>query len=145
MRLVGNINHIKQQRENQNQGIELHLDKVEYITYKKDGKYYQPFDYVDELETPLVVTGDCLSRTNDTHLEEGEYKFNVYQKTGEDYILNPDISFAVTTAYDFDADTTILTSTAYVVTISNEAYRELKTDRAKARRQKKGRGRKSNP
>lgn len=139
MRVVGNFRQIKQQRENSNQHIELHLDKVEYITHRKDGKYYQPFDFVDELETPMVITGDCLALANSRHVEEGEYAYRVFDKNGEEYELNEDKHLTLTVAYDFDADTTILTSASYTVTVPNEEFKQIKNDRSQAKKLKKGR------
>ena len=139
MRLTGNIQDIKAKRDSANKGIEIQLDKIEYITHKKDGKYYQPFDFVDELDTPLVITGDCLARISNKQLEEGEYEFQVYDKVGDDYVLNPDKELALTVTYDFDSDLTILTEVYYTVTISNDEFKQLKADRSK---DKKGKGKK---
>ncbi len=138
MRLVGNINQIKQKREDSNREVEIHLDKIEYITHKKDGKYYQPFDYVDELETPLVITGDLLSRVPvpTMHLEEGESEYYVYKQTDEGYAVDENIYLSLLVTYDFDANINILTSAAYMVTIPNDEFQKIKSDRAKARRKK---------
>ena len=143
MRLIGNIQNIKHSRDNRNKDIEVHISTVEYITQKKDGRFFQPFDYVDELETPLIITGDCLARTDNKHLEEGEYEFKVYDKAGEDYELNPNKYLSLSTAYDFDADVTILTSLYYTVTVSNEEFEQIRKERNKAKKQKKGKGRRS--
>ncbi|MBC5773027.1 hypothetical protein H8S95_03040 [Pontibacter sp. KCTC 32443] len=139
MRLTGNIHDIKAKRDDANKGIELQLDKIEYITHRKDGKYYQPFDFVDELDKPLVITGDCLARVSSKQLEEGEYEFQVYDKVGDEYVLNPNKELALTVTYDFDADLTILTEIYYTVTVSNEEFKQIKTERNKA---KKGKGKK---
>ncbi|MDX5421048.1 MAG: hypothetical protein LPK07_01495 [Hymenobacteraceae bacterium] len=143
MRLIGNIQNIKHSRDNRNKDIEVHISTVEYITQKKDGRFFQPFDYVDELETPLIITGDCLARTDNKHLEEGEYEFKVYDKAGDDYELNPNKYLSLSTAYDFDADVTILTSLYYTVTVSNEEFEQIRKERNKAKKQKKGKGRRS--
>lgn len=143
MRVVGNIRQIKQHRDSSNQHIELHLDKVEYITHRKDGKYYQPFDFVEELDTPLVITGDCLALANSKHVADGENSFNVFDKAVDNYELNENKQLELTVAYDFDADTTLVTSATYTVTVSNEEFTQLKSNRNKARKQKKGKGRKS--
>ncbi|PRY10190.1 hypothetical protein CLV24_115107 [Pontibacter ummariensis] len=137
MRLTGNLRDIKTQRDDQLQDIVLHIDKVEYLTQKKDGKYFQPFEFVDELDTPLVITGDRLSRTDTKHLEEGEHEFNVYDKVDGAYELNPNKHLSVTTEYDFDLDLTILTSVSYVVTVSNEEFTEIKQEKHKARKGKR--------
>lgn len=139
MRLTGNIQHIKAKRDSANIGIEIHLDKIEYVTHRKDGKYYQPFDFEDILDTPLVITGDCLARISSKQLEEGEYEFQVYDKVGEEYVLNPNKELALTITYDFDSDLTILTEVYYTVTVSNDEFKQLKSDRSKA---KKGKGKK---
>lgn len=136
MRLKGNIQDIKAKRDSNNKGIEIHLDKIEYITQKKDGKYYQPFDLVVDLAEPVVITGDCLARIPNKHLEEGEYEFEVYDKEGEEYVLNPDKELALTVTYDFDADLNILTEVYYTVTISNEEFKVLKAEQHKARKTK---------
>jgi hypothetical protein len=143
MKLIGNIQDIKNTREDKNKAIEVHVDRVEYITQMKDGRYYQPFDYVDELNTPLVITGDCLSRTNMKPAEEGEYAFQVYDKVDDAYELNPNKELSLTVTYDFDADLTILTSVYYTITVSNEEFRKLKSEKHKERLSRKGKGRKS--
>ncbi|WP_114784178.1 hypothetical protein [Botryobacter ruber] len=139
MRLTGNLLDIKTKREDKNQDIQLEIDKIEYITHKKDGKYFQPFEFIDELETPLVITGDCLARNTTQPLEEGEYEFKVYDKTDDAYVLNPDKQLHVTLEHDFDSGLTILTFGTYVVTVSNEEFQQLKSERAKQKKQKKGR------
>lgn len=139
MRLKGNIQDIKGKRDSNNKGIEIHLDKIEYITHRKDGKYYQPFDLVVDLDVPLVITGDCLARVSSKQLEEGEYEFQVYDKVGDDYVLNPNKELALTITYDYDADLTILTEVYYTVTVSNEEFKQIKAERQKAR---KGKGKK---
>lgn len=136
MRLKGNIQDIKAKRDSNNKGIEIHLDKIEYITQKKDGKYYQPFDLVFDLAEPIVITGDCLARIPNKQLEEGEYEFQVYDKEGEEYVLNPDKELALTVTYDFEADLNILTEVYYTVTISNEEFKVLKAEQHKARKTK---------
>jgi hypothetical protein len=136
MRLTGNLQNIKSRRDDANKDITIQVDRVEYITQKKDGKYWQPFDLDIELETPLVITGDCLARTANKHLPEGESEFNVYDKNGDEYELNPDKQLSVTTAYDFDAGLNIVTEVYYTITVSNEEFKKLKEERHKARRGK---------
>ena len=139
MRVVGNIRQIKQQRDTSNQEVALHLDKVEYITHRKDGKYYQPFDFVEELDTPLVITGDCLALAGAKHVKEGENSFVLFDKVADDYVLNENKQLALTVAHDFDSDTTLVTSATYIVTVSNEEFTQLKSARNKARKQTKSR------
>ena len=139
MKLVGNIRQIKQHRDSGNREIELHLGNIEYITHRKDGKYYQPFDFVDELDSPIVITGDCLALADSRHVAEGENIFRVFDKTGDDYVLNENKQLSLTLAYDFDTDTTILASATYTVTLPNEEFKQLKSERSKARKKNKGR------
>ncbi|WP_161888028.1 hypothetical protein [Pontibacter russatus] len=139
MKLVGNIRQLKQHRDSGNREIELHLDNIEYITHRKDGKYYQPFDFVDELDSPLVITGDCLALADSRHVTDGENTFRVFDKTGEDYVLNEHKQLSLTLAYDFDTDTTILATATYTVTLPNEEFKRLKSERSKARKKNKGR------
>ncbi|MCC9136985.1 hypothetical protein ACFSKU_05465 [Pontibacter silvestris] len=141
MRLIGNILDIKQNRENGNKDIELHISRVNYITQKKDGRFFQPFEYEDELETPLVITGDRLARIDYKHQEEGDFEFKVYDLEAEEYVLNEDKQLSLTLTYDFDADLHILTSLYYEINISNEEFEQLKWERAQARKQQKKRGR----
>ncbi|WP_299759106.1 hypothetical protein [uncultured Pontibacter sp.] len=144
MKLIGNILDIKNTRDSRNSEIELHISRVEYVTHKKDGRFYQPFEFEDELDTPLVITGDCLARINNKLLKEGEYEFEVYDKVDEEYILNPDKQLSLSIEYDFDADVTILSSLYYTVIVSNEEFKEIKAERNKQKKQQqKGRGRKN--
>ncbi|WP_162426006.1 hypothetical protein [Pontibacter pudoricolor] len=136
MRLKGNIQDIKTKRDSANSNIELHIDRIEYITLKKDGKYYQPFELVVDLAEPLVITGDCLARIPNKQLEEGEFEFEIYDKEDEDYVLNPDKELALTVTYDFEADLNILTELYYTVTIDNEEFKLLKAEQHKARKTK---------
>jgi hypothetical protein len=143
MRLTGNINNIKQKRDSEHKDVAIEINKIEYVTYKKDGKYHQPFDFVYELETPLIITGDRLAKKDTKHLEEGELEFTVYDVEDDTYVLNPDKQLAVTTAYDYDLDVNLLTFVNYTVVISNEAFQQLKSEIAKAKRQHKGKGKRS--
>jgi len=138
MRLTGNILDIKQKRDSKHQGTAIEVDQIEYVTHKKDGKYSQPFEFIDELPAPLVITGDCLARLSNNYQEEGEYKFQVYDKEGDDYVLNQNKSLTISTAYDYDDQLLILSSVRYMVTISNEEFKQLKTDRYKTNKAKKG-------
>lgn len=143
MKLKGNILNIKSKRDSNNADIELEIDKIEYITYKKDGKYHQPFDYIDELETPLILTGDCLVRDNTKHTEEGDFEFKVYDKAEDGtYTLNENKRLELSIEVDFDEGLSILSALTYTVVISNDEFQKLKSDRAKERRAKKGSHRK---
>lgn len=141
MKVVGNILNITKQREDKNKEVEIHLDRVEYITHKKDGRYYQPFDYVDELTTPLVITGDCLARTNPIRSNEGEHEYKVYDKEEDgSYKLNENKRLVLTTIFDFDAELTILSAAEYVITVTNEEFKDIKRDRSSNNpKNKKGR------
>jgi hypothetical protein len=141
MRLSGNLQDIKRTRDDANSSIEIQVDQIEYITHKKDGRFFQPFDFLDELDSPIIITGDCLARTDNKHLEEGEHEFQVYDKIEDEYVLNPDKQLFLTTTYDFDADITILTSLDYSVTVSNEEFQQRKRDRANEKKAQKGRKR----
>ena len=142
MRLTGNILDIKNKRDDRNSGIEIEVDRVEYITYKKDGKYNQPFNFVEELATPLVITGDCLARSTTKHLEEGEYDFQVFDKAGDEYVLNESKFLSVLMSYDEEEQQSFLSSVEYSVTVSNEEFKQLKSERSKDQKSKKGKGRK---
>lgn len=126
MRLVGNISDIKNKRDSHNAGIEIYIDMVEYVTYRKDGKYFQPFDYEVELSDPLLITGDCLAQNSNSQPKKGDYEFDVYDKEGDDYVLNPNKQLSLQVEYDFDADLTILSAAYYTVTVSDEEFKELK-------------------
>ena len=141
MRLVGNISDIKNKRDSKNAGIEVYISKIEYITYKKDGKYFQPFDYEVELDKPIVITGDCLAQTSNSQPKEGEYEFSVFEKVDGDFILNPDKQLSLTMTDVEEAGISVLTSVYYTVTVSNEEFQELKRKGHKDRVAKKGRKR----
>jgi hypothetical protein len=138
MRLVGNISDIKHKRDSKNAGIEVYISKIEYITHKKDGKYFQPFDYEVELDTPIVITGDCLAQTSNSQPKEGDYEFEVYEKVDDDYVLNPDKQLSLTTSFVEEAGLVVLTSVYYTVTVSNAEFQELKRKGHKERVAKKG-------
>lgn len=142
MKLTGNILNVKNKRDDRNAGIALELDKIEYITYKKDGKYFQPFDLMVELEDPITITGDCLARKDDKHLQEGEYDFDVYDKEGNDFVLNESKFLSVLLMYDEEAQEHFLSSVEYQVTVSNEEFKVLKEEQHKSRVAQKGKSRK---
>ena len=129
MKVVGNIKSITPQRSTKKQAIELHIDRVEYVTSKKDGRYYQDFNYIDDLDTPLVITGDCLALSTDKKLEEGEYEFNVYEKAEDGYALNPNKYLFLTMVYDFDEDQEILSEVDYTITLPPDEFDQFKKER----------------
>jgi hypothetical protein len=143
MKLTGDISRITTKRDSKNSGVELQIDKIEYITYLQDGRYFQPFDFEDILPTPLVITGDCLARSTKNFLEEGEYEFDVFDKTGDVYELNPNKYLAVATEYDEESGLTILTSISYSVTITNEEFKQLKKERGQDKLLRKGKDKKN--
>jgi hypothetical protein len=116
---------------------------VEYITSRKDGHFFQEFDYVDELDTPLLITGDCLARADKKYEEPGEYTFQVFDKVGEDYVLNDRKQLVITMEYIEEEDLTILTSVSYSVTVSNEEFNQIKKEKNKEKALKKRRDHKS--
>jgi hypothetical protein len=142
MRVTGNIFDITTQRDSRHKDIEVYLDTIEYLTSKKDGRYYQDFEYIDELETPLVITGDCLARVSAKKADDGEYEFKVYDKVGEEYVHNPDKKLYLTLEYDFDEDLTILSSASYYVTMPNEEFTKFRTEKEKENSRKNWKGRK---
>jgi hypothetical protein len=137
MELKGNILRIKNKRDNQHRDIEIHVDKIEYITHKKDGRFYQAFDYVDILDTPLIITGDCLSRAPKTDFEAEDYVFHVFDKIGDTYILNENKRLVLTLVYVEEAEQTILNTGTYSVTVSNEEFDQIKRDRSKEKKSNK--------
>jgi hypothetical protein len=144
MKLTGNILNVKNKRDDRNAGIAIEVDKIEYITYKKDGKYYQPFNLTVDLETPLVITGDCLARKVDKHLPEGEYDFLVYDKEGDDYVLNESKFLSILMIYDEEEQEHFLSSVEYNVTLPNDEFKVLKEEAHKNRTAKKGGNRRKN-
>ncbi|WP_210490634.1 hypothetical protein [Rufibacter aurantiacus] len=142
MKAIGNILNINTQRDSRHKGIEVHLDSIEYLTSKKDGRYYQDFEYLDELETPLVITGDCLARVSGKPSADGEYEFKVYDKVGEEYVLNPDKKLYLTVVYDFDEDLNILSEAYYSVNMPNEEFTQFKMEKEKEKSRKNWKGRK---
>ncbi|WP_181307608.1 hypothetical protein [Rufibacter sp. XAAS-G3-1] len=142
MKVIGNILDISTQRDSRHKDIAVYLDAIEYLTSKKDGRYSQDFEYLDELETPLVITGDCLARVSSKKAEDNEYEFKVYDKAGEEYVLNPNKQLYLTLEYDFDEDLTILSSASYYVTMPNEEFTKFKTEKEKENSRKNWKGRK---
>ncbi|AMM51885.1 hypothetical protein TH61_12830 [Rufibacter sp. DG15C] len=131
MKIVGNILDITHKRDTKHQGIEVHLDRVEYLMYKKDGHYLQDFNYIDDLDAPLVITGDRLARIIDKKLPEGEYDFKVYDLVDGEYEENPDKFLSVLLIYDFEEDQHILSSLEYSETVPMEEFKKIKGAREK--------------
>jgi hypothetical protein len=142
MTLTGNILDITTKRDSRHQDIALQVDKVEYITSRKDGHFFQDFDFVDTLDSPLVLTGDCLARVDNKKEEPGEYEFKVFDKAGEEYVLNDRKHLLITMEYIEEDDLTILTSVSYAVTVSNEEFQQIKRDKNKEKMLKKRKERK---
>ena len=125
MKLTGDLRKIGTKRDSKFQDISLEVNKIEYLTYKKDGHYFQAFDYEVELENPMVITGDRLARKN-LKLPEGEISFDVYDKQGEEYVLNENIKLEVELEYDFEEDILLVTSVYYAVTLPPKDFEFLK-------------------
>jgi len=131
MKLIGDILRIKNQRDSRNQDIEIQVDQISYLTHKKDGRFFQPFEFEDVLDTPLIITGDCLSRAPNTDFEEEDYSFHVFDKTNDTYTLNPTKQLSLTLVYAEEAEQTILSTGTYSITVSNEEFAQIKRDRSK--------------
>ncbi|MFB9862253.1 hypothetical protein [Rufibacter immobilis] len=142
MKVIGNIQDISTKRDSRHKNIEVYIDTVEYLTQRKDGRYYQAFSFEDELETPLVLTGDCLALTNPKKDADGDYVFKVYDLVDGEYVLNPDKTLALDWEYDFDEDLFILNSAYYSVALPNEEYKQLETQKQKEKSMKNWKGRK---
>ncbi|MDX5346798.1 MAG: hypothetical protein LPK19_06095 [Hymenobacteraceae bacterium] len=142
MKLIGNLLNIKTKREDKNKNIELYFDQIEYVTAKRDGHYTQEFSFVEDLEQPLILTGDCLARTTNKDLEENEYEFDVYDKVGDEYVLNPDKYLSVLLINDVDLDEPILTSVYYTITVSPVELREIEAKKTKEQKFKNRKGKK---
>lgn len=142
MKLTGNILNIKNKRDDRNADVSIEVDKIEYVTYKKDGKYFQPFNLEVELDEPLVITGDQLARKPEKHLQEGEYDFDVYDKEDGEYVLNENRFLSVLLAYDEFEQEHVLSSVEYTVTVPNEEFKVLKEEQHKLRHSRKGTGKK---
>ena len=138
MNIKGNILQIKNKRESKNQNIEIAIDKITYITHKKDGRYFQPFELIENLNTPLIITGDFLARSDNKYLEEGEHEFKVYDQVGDSYELNPNKHLLVTMAHDFDTAEIILTAVDYTVTVGPEEFKKLNSRKSPDKEAQKG-------
>src|SRR5688572_7771970 len=142
MKLTGDIRKIGLKRNNKFQDISLEIDKVEYLTHKKDGRYFQAFDYEVELENPIVITGDRLAKKDLKPTEEGELEFQVYDLIEGEYVLNENVQLEIITAYDFDEDLLILSSVYYAVTIPPKDFEALKKEQEKSKAFKNRKGNK---
>lgn len=140
MKVVGHLPNITKNRDSKNQDIEIHVDQVEYLTSKKDGRYYQDFEYIDVLDTPLVITGDCLSLRTDKKLDEGEFQYHVFEKEGERYERLEKHLLWLTMTYDFDENVSILSEVTYSITLPGDAFRELKKTKEREKMAQKGKG-----
>jgi hypothetical protein len=138
MKLTGNILNVKSKRDDRNANIIVAVDKIEYVTYKKDGKYYQPFNLEVELDEPLTITGDRLARRPDKHLQEGEYDFDVYDLEDGEYVLNENKFLSVLLIYDEEEQEHFMSSVEYQETVSGEEFKRLKEEQHKLRHTKKG-------
>jgi hypothetical protein len=142
MTLTGNILNITTKRDSSHREVALQVDKVEYITSRKDGHFFQDFDFVDVLDTPLVLTGDCLARVDNKKEAPGEYEFKIFDKVGQEYVRNAQKHLLITMAYIEEDNLTILTSVSYSVRVSNEEFQQIKRDKNKEKMLKKRRERK---
>lgn len=143
MKLTGDIRKIKTKREDQHADIVLEINRVEYLTHKKDGHYFQAFDYDVDLAAPLLLTGDRLARKHAKPGKDGELEFLVYDKTDNGYALNENIKLEIEVAYDFEEDLQILSSVYYSVTLPPKEFETLKQEleKEKAFRNRKGKKR----
>jgi hypothetical protein len=142
MTLTGNILEITSKRDNRHQAIKLQVDQVEYITSRKDGHFFQDFEYVHPLDTPLVITGDCLARSTNKYTGPGEYVFQVFDKVGDAYVLNEQKELVITMEHIEEENLTILTSVAYSVRVSNQEFNQIKKDKNKEKMLQKRKDRK---
>ncbi|MBA9077181.1 MULTISPECIES: hypothetical protein [Rufibacter] len=131
MKAVGNIKAITQQRSSKLANVEIHISSVQYVTSKKDGRYFQDYAYEEELETPLVITGDCLARADKNKQPEGDFEFNVYDKVDGEYVLNENKRLEVTVVYDFEEDVTIISALDYTVTLPPAEFEQFRKEREK--------------
>lgn len=138
MTLTGNIQRIKSKREDRNQDIVLAIDKIVYVTYKKDGRFYQAFEYIDWLDMPLVITGDCLSRAPNIDFQEEDFAFLVYDKAAESYIIIENKKLVLTLVYVEESEETILHSGTYSVVVPNAEFEQIKRERHKNKKLNKG-------
>ncbi|MBK0402767.1 hypothetical protein I5M27_07200 [Adhaeribacter sp. BT258] len=143
MKLTGDIRKIGTKREDKFQDIVLEINRLEYITHKKDGNYFQAFDLEVELEKPLIITGDRLAKKNIKPSEEGEILFDVYDKAGDAYVLNKNLELEIIVAYDSDEDLLILSSVYYAEMLPPKEFEAFKKEyeKTKAFKNRKGKNR----
>jgi len=144
MKVIGDILRIKNVRSSQHQDIEVHIDEIYYITQKRDGRFFQPFEYVDALDTPLVISGDLLARAPNTDFEEEDFNFYVFDKTDETYTINENKHLNLTLVYVEEVEQTILNTGTYSVTVPNEEFERIKKERSKNKKLNKGKNKKKN-
>jgi len=142
MKVIGNIRQIKNTRNSRLQDIEVYIDHISYITHKKDGRFYQPFEYVDTLDSPFIITGDCLALAPNLDFEEEDFNFFVFDKTGEVYTLNDNKRLTLTLVYADEAEQTILNTGTYTVTVPNEEFEQIKKERSKNKKLNQGKNNK---
>ena len=142
MKVIGNILQIKKNRDNQLQEIEVHIDQISYITHKKDGHFFQAFEYVDDLDRPIIITGDCLSLAPNPDFEKEDFNFYVYDKAGEIYTMNENKHLTLTLVYVEEEGQTILNTGTYTVTVPNNEFEQIKKERSKNKKLNKGKHKK---
>ena len=142
MKLTGDIRKIGTKREDKHQDISLEINRVEYLTNKKDGNYYQAFDYEVELDEPLIITGDRLARKHPKPGPDGELEFLIYDKVDGEYVLNENLQLEIEVAYDFEEDLLILSSVYYAETLPPKDFEALKKELEKTKAFKNRKGKK---
>jgi hypothetical protein len=142
MKLTGDIRKIGTKREDKNQDISLEINRIEYLTHKKDGNYYQAFDLEVVLEKPLIITGDQLARKNIKPSEEGEIIFELYDKVGDEYVLNKNLELEIIVAYDMEEDLLILSSVYYAEMLPPKEFEAFKKEYEKTNAFKNRKGKK---
>ena len=144
MKLTGDIRKIGLKRDSKYQDIKLVIDKVEYLTHKKDGHYFQAFDYDVELENPIVLTGDQLARKHPKPNANGDLEFLVYDKIDDEYVLNENLKLEVEVYHDPEEDLLILSATYFSITLPPKEFEALKKEQEKSKAYKNRKGNKRN-
>ncbi|MFC5272260.1 hypothetical protein [Adhaeribacter terreus] len=142
MKLTGDIRKIGTKRDDKFQDISLQINRIEYITNKKDGNYFQAFDLEVELEKPLIITGDRLAKKNIKPSEEGEILFDVYDKVGDAYVLNKNLELEIIVAHDMEEDLLILSSVYYAEMLPPKEFEAFKKEYEKTTAFKNRKGKK---
>jgi len=142
MKVIGDILRIKNVRNSRLQDIEVHVDQIAYITHKKDGLFFQPFEYIDTLGTPLIITGDLLARAPNTDFDEEDFNFYVFDKAGEIYTMNENKHLTLTLVYVEEEGQTILNSGTYSVIVPNDEFEQIRKQGNKTKKQIKGKHKK---